>query len=267
MCSSIPKLLHFTARNKNEIHPVLMSCIDSWRIKNPEWDLIIYDDQDIECILKNHSERIYRAYKKISKSHGAARSDFFRYFILYEKGGAYSDLKSGCVRSLDEIAATIDDIFLSHWGNRTGAEYKGFQNDDYFKEHGELINWFIMAKKNHHALKFTLESVINNINNYNPFEHKDHKISVLHLTGPVAFSLAVKKQLGSSFFALKDFKSVDLVYNHIGSHHRPFIKTSYSELPAVWNIYAYPFLFFLMIKKIKQILRIRTRIIQLKKSY
>ena len=59
--------------------------------RNREYTYHFYDDERIEkFLLEEFPREYYVAYKSLTV--GAAKADFFRYAILYKKGGIYSHL-------------------------------------------------------------------------------------------------------------------------------------------------------------------------------
>lgn len=61
------------------------------------WDYQFYDDATRESVIQQgFSPDVLQAYQTIHPEYGPARADFFRYCIMYLKGGVYVDMKSEC---------------------------------------------------------------------------------------------------------------------------------------------------------------------------
>ena len=154
----IPKTVYQTWYDKN-IPYVAKNNIKKMKKLNPDYKFILYDDSDIlEFITKNYDDRILSAYKKLTI--GASKADFFRYLILYKKGGIYLDLDSVILKNLDELIKDKEAVI-----SREG-------NEPYF------CQWFLVFCKDHPILKEVIDITVNNI-----LEEKI-KSGIFYLTGP-----------------------------------------------------------------------------------
>jgi len=80
--------------------------------KNPEYDYQFYDDERIDNFIRDEfGQEIFNLYKRISI--GAAKADFFRYAILYKKGGIYLDIDSLILNKLDDFILPTDSAVIS----------------------------------------------------------------------------------------------------------------------------------------------------------
>ncbi|MGY0039768.1 glycosyltransferase family 32 protein [Pedobacter sp. NJ-S-72] len=87
---SIPKIIHQTFKT-SKLPVITRWHIARFRKKNPEYSYEFYDDLRIEAfLLKEFDEDMLSLYKRINI--GAAKADFFRYAVLYKKGGVYLDI-------------------------------------------------------------------------------------------------------------------------------------------------------------------------------
>src|SRR5690606_10445311 len=100
---------------------------------------------------------------------GAAKADFFRYAILYKKGGVYLDIDSGMSKPLKYLIRP-DDVALISKERHVGL----------------FCQWALIFDKDHPFLKRTLEDVLENIQTHR-FPHDVHQT-----TGPTAFSNAIR---------------------------------------------------------------------------
>ena len=102
--NSIEKKIHVTWKNKNIIdkkYSIIQNGILNLKILNPEYEFIIYDDNDIENYLKiNLSKEDYNLikYKKIVE-----KTDLWRLLKIYNEGGIYQDIDRLCNISLSNI--------------------------------------------------------------------------------------------------------------------------------------------------------------------
>ena len=155
---TIPKIIYQTWKTKSL--PLNVQKIrDKISVINPDYKLILFDDDDMEnFIKKNFDIRIYNLYKNLNV--GAAKADFWRYCILYINGGVYLDIDSDILRPLDELIEENDKCIITREGNL------GFFN-----------NWIMIFEKNHPILLETIVQCCYNIENKTTND-------ICHLTGP-----------------------------------------------------------------------------------
>ena len=123
---TIPKFIHQTISNKNDLDPVFVENISRLRALNSGWDYHLYDEEDRRDFISDHYGRdILETYLKISPSYGPAKADFFRYLLSYKKGGVYLDFKSTVTTKLDDVLRPDDTYLLSQWHNKKGEPYEG----------------------------------------------------------------------------------------------------------------------------------------------
>ena len=189
--NSIPKVIHQTYHSKI-LPPEIQENIDYLKSANPEWELRMYDDEDIINYISQHYPELLGIYKKINPVYGAAKADFFRYLLIYNEGGVYLDIKSSLSKPLNEILTVEDRYLLCHWQNELGGIHpKMGLHSCIASPFGEFQQWHVVSTKGHPFLKAVIENVCNNIQNYNPFIHDTGGWSVVNLTGPIAYSLAI----------------------------------------------------------------------------
>lgn len=84
--------------------------MDSWKLKNPTWEYILWDEQKIKQYFPNglHNQD---KYDEIEPFYGKA--DILRYEILYNYGGVYIDADIDCIKPLDELSFHFDFFYLS----------------------------------------------------------------------------------------------------------------------------------------------------------
>lgn len=162
--------------------------------KNPQYDYQFYDDARIEAFLQaEYGPEVYESYRRINI--GAAKADFFRYAILYKKGGIYLDIDSLILAKLDEFILPQDSAIVSLEGSQ---EY--------------YIQFALFFEAGHPFLEKTLELIISNIRE-NKYPYQVHK-----MTGPSAYSSAIRDCLK---------KSPDIPYRQIGMNYDRKVKFSY----------------------------------------
>lgn len=141
-----------------------------WRMKwmNAGFGYEFYDDVRIEKFMKEEcGPEIYKAYKRITI--GAAKADFFRYNILYKKGGVYLDIDSTTRKPLRDLIKDDDHAIISKEGNPN-----------------MYVQWALVYEAGHPFLKKTIEKILDNIA-ANRYPNDVHQ-----MTGPSVYSDAIR---------------------------------------------------------------------------
>jgi mannosyltransferase OCH1-like enzyme len=167
---SIPKQIFQTFKSKK------LPWLTQWyiwrmKIKNPEYQYHFYDDDDIEKFITDEFPPEYiENYNKLTI--GAAKADFFRYAILYKKGGIYLDVDSAVTKPFKDFIKDDDEAVISKE-----------------RHEGLYVQWALIFNKNHPFLKKTLDLMLDNI--------KTHRYpnNIHATTGPSVFSDAIKQTL------------------------------------------------------------------------
>ena len=115
---SVPKLVHQTWETK-DLPPAMKATFEYNQAQNPEFEFILYDDDDRIAFIQKHFDRsVLNAYHTLVP--GAYRADLFRYCVLYVLGGIYMDVRFQCAEGfrLAEIAEPQYVRDMEHWGNK-----------------------------------------------------------------------------------------------------------------------------------------------------
>lgn len=190
---AIPKQIFQTFKS-NKLP--LLTRFHVWQLKrkNPEYSYHFFDDEAIDTFLKeNFDERIFNAYKKITI--GAAKADFFRYAILFKKGGVYLDIDSLIKTKIDDFILPTDKALIALEGH--GVHY---------------CQWALFFEAGHPFLRQIIDDIVENI------EENKYPKDVHQTTGPTAFTLAVKKVLE---------QNENVTYREIGKDYDHHAKFSY----------------------------------------
>lgn len=144
-----------------------------WWMKriNRDYQYEFFDDRRIEAFLASeYTPDVLQAYQQIGI--GAAKADFFRYAILYKRGGVYIDIDGGIVRPLSLIIKDNDEAVLTKEG-----------------DHPFFVQWALIFGKDHPFMERTLRKVLDNI------KHNRYPDNVHRMTGPSVFTEAVEECL------------------------------------------------------------------------
>lgn len=189
----IPKIIHQTFKTSK------LPFLTRWHIagfkkNNPDYRYEFYDDDRIEQFLQEeYSQEVFELYKRINI--GAAKADFFRYTVLYKKGGVYLDIDSSINGKLDNLIRPDDTALLSPEKNPVC-----------------FVQWAMLYESGHPFLEKTIEMMLDNIR-HNKFPHDVH-----HMTGPTVYSLAIKECLN---------KNPAIPHRIYGIEYAPHLKFKY----------------------------------------
>ena len=167
---SIPKIIHQTFKS-SKLPLITRWHISRFRKKNPAYTYEFYDDARIDTfLLAEFGEEVFSLYKKLNI--GAAKADFFRYAVLYKKGGIYIDIDSGINGSLDDFIQTDDAAIITREGDPS-----------------LFAQWALIFSPRHPFLEKTLELVMENIRQ-NKYPHDVHQ-----MTGPTVYTQGINSVL------------------------------------------------------------------------
>jgi mannosyltransferase OCH1-like enzyme len=101
--NNIPKIFHFTLKDKRNIdNPIWRDCLNNYIKMYPDYQIILYDDNDIFDIINYFNKKYNNLINTIKK--GAILADIFRYLILYLRGGYYSDMDCFPIKRIDKLS-------------------------------------------------------------------------------------------------------------------------------------------------------------------
>jgi len=164
---SIPKVIYQTYKNKIPWYTHFY--IWRFRRKNKDFKYEFYNDEKVDHFIKNNfPSDIYHAYSRLQI--GAAKADFFRYAILYKKGGVYLDIDSDILIDLNTFIQPDDKAILT-----------------YEKNNKVYAQWAMFYEKEHPFLKETIRFIVHNIQ-HNKYPHNVHAT-----TGPSIYTAAVRR--------------------------------------------------------------------------
>ena len=88
----IPKKVHITWKTKDLLQsesPIVTEGIKKLIELNPEWEVTIYDDEEVDTYLQR---KLGDQYPLIADKHIVQKSDLWRLMLLFEEGGLYIDI-------------------------------------------------------------------------------------------------------------------------------------------------------------------------------
>ena len=98
----IPKIIHVTWKTKDIFNSTFVENGIGKLVKlNPEWELQISDDSDVEKYLYDHLDT--QDYDALKDRHIVEKTDVWRLLKLYNTGGLYTDIDRVCNVSLNMV--------------------------------------------------------------------------------------------------------------------------------------------------------------------
>jgi len=206
----IPKIIYKTGPFLEDELPEEINLIFEKTLKdNPGCELIYFNDQDCrEFLIKNFNTEILNAYDSLVPS--AYKADLFRYCLLYQSGGIWSDLTQTFIEPIDTfIDFEEDDLILVDGGFIPCAQKKGI----------EIA--FMAAKPRHDIYLSAINQVIQNVN------FRYYGCSSFNPTGPIMFKELVEsnKTKYKLDFVFKRLDNESVNEDFIYYKNKPIIKT------------------------------------------
>ena len=236
---NIPKIIHkvilvdgFELPNLPE---GMAKAVDTWRNMNPGYAMKMYSGKDCQrYILEHFDQKTLDCFNKIKPY--AYKCDLFRYLLLYNEGGWYSDLRQVCMAPLDSL-------------NQSGHEF--YTSVDCPPNERGMYTAFIGSVANHPILKKTIEHVCWNI------EHEHYGLDCLQVSSPGAFMFGsidyvrrypekcmigrhIQDRDGSEYVAIGKQVILKCKYNNAKGADNSDIKggNDYGAMWRSWDVYS-----------------------------
>jgi hypothetical protein len=139
----LPRLLHFTVRDKDGMLPHQALSIATWARLNPGYSILLYDDDDIAAFMAAYHPRLLPLFHRLGSQ--VERTDLWRYLVLCTFGGVYADS--------DVVAGRPVDSWAQDAGLLTGVEnvfetMAAARRRDYTRVM-QIVQWTIAARPGH----------------------------------------------------------------------------------------------------------------------
>jgi len=184
----IPLILHQTWISWDSLTDEIIELIKKNMSKCPRFEYRFYSDSDCDLFIKsNFNNNVYSAYQKISPNYGAARSDFFRYCVLYISGGFYIDIKTHIKKNLEQLLnpPDLECVLFNCIILKCGRPSRYNLGYEHYEQ------WALCFKPGHGYLLEVINQITNDVLNGNIPKISNKKILTLELTGPDALSRAI----------------------------------------------------------------------------
>ncbi len=192
----IPLVVYQTWETKTLNSDIINKIITRNKARNLEFQFVLCDKSERdEFIRENFDADIYKAYKHINPHFGATVADFWRYCVLYKKGGVYIDIKIELMVPLIRIIRPEDECLL----DKPRVDYEIYRIESNTPTYEQ---WMLFFSKNHPYLETMIDTMTRNIlDGYIPDVRflrsvsSHSKLVELHLTGPDAFTAGINRSV------------------------------------------------------------------------
>lgn len=166
----IPKKICQTWKTK-DLDPKMAKVVSELRKNNPEYDYVLFDDNECKVFLLEHFGQNYvNAFDALVP--GAFKADLFRYCYLYVNGGIYLDIDMVPLVPLSQLVED-KDIFVSVV-DRTVTGLVG------------IYQAFVACVPRHPILLYSLQIAFSNV-----ATRRNGIMDTLSITGPGVMATAV----------------------------------------------------------------------------
>jgi len=187
----LPRLIHFTVREKNAMLPHQALSIASWARLNPAYSILLYDDADIADFMSTYHAHLLPLFHRLSSQ--VERTDLWRYLVLCTFGGVYADS--------DVVAGRPVSSWVQDAGLLTGVEnafetMAAARRRDYTRVM-QIVQWTIAARAGHPVVcrmgEYISRRMDQEASGAVSEEDRDH--AILERTGPGIWSSSVHDYL------------------------------------------------------------------------
>jgi hypothetical protein len=98
----LPKMVHFTVKDKNKLRPHQVLSMASWAHYNPGYRLMLFDDDDIRSFMNTYYADLLPTFDALGSP--VERADMWRYLVLCKLGGVYADSDVMAARPISQWA-------------------------------------------------------------------------------------------------------------------------------------------------------------------
>ena len=178
----IPNTVYQTWKDR-KVPAKLAKEIMKFRTLNKDYSFQIFTDKERDKYMTENwsSSPIYKIY--LNAVFQPCKSDIFRYCLIYQRGGFYFDIKSGCRKPLSEINNSAGAIISYEASNLNFPPKIEFIKHSKYPFH-IIKNWSFAFSPKHPFLKLLIDNIVD----YAPFFKgklfKNPKNAIISFTGP-----------------------------------------------------------------------------------
>jgi len=95
--AKIPKVIHYCWLGGQEMSQDMIDCMNTWKVKNPDYELVRWDENNYDIYQNPYMRQSYEAKKY------AFTADYLRLDVIYRHGGIYLDTDVLCLKSFNTL--------------------------------------------------------------------------------------------------------------------------------------------------------------------
>jgi hypothetical protein len=183
----LPRLVHFTVKDKDKLKPHQVVTMASWAFFNPGHSLMLFDDDDVREFMTSYYPELLPTFDGLGSP--VERTDMWRYLVLCRMGGVYADSDVVAARPVADwvqdagLLVGIENVF------KTAEEAK---RRDYTRQ-VQMVQWAIASRKGHPVVCRMGQYVAQHVKEEaaGEFLDPDRDHAILERTGPGIWSSSV----------------------------------------------------------------------------
>jgi mannosyltransferase OCH1-like enzyme len=218
--SKFPRLIHMTLKSKLNMSTKIRSNIQSFKELNPSFDVMLYDDNDMRNMVKEHKPHMIDTFDSFETN--VERADFWRYLVMHVKGGVYVDSDVKCVKPIHrwiEVFGHEKEKLNAIIGIEANFEDEKEARRQRFVSSVQFCQWTFMSTPGHPLFNRTLNNIYDLVQKekHNSLTLEgDHDFRILLRTGPGMFTRTVEELLIEENLTSRDVTHGFKVANDIG---------------------------------------------------
>lgn len=183
----LPRLVHFTVKDKNDLLPHQVVSMASWAYYNPGHSLMLFDDGDIHNFMTSYYPELLPTFDGLSSQ--VERTDMWRYLVLCKMGGVYADSDVVCARP---VSTWVQDAGLLVGIENVFTTPEEAKRRDYTRQI-QMVQWAIASRKGHPVVCRMGDYVAAHVveEQQGQFVDPDRNHAILERTGPGIWSSSV----------------------------------------------------------------------------
>ncbi|KAI9105548.1 nucleotide-diphospho-sugar transferase [Phlyctochytrium arcticum] len=195
----VPNLIHQTVKLKNN-----KDLGKSWRMKNPGWIHVVWDDADIMNFVTDVHPHLLPIINALETP--VEKTDLWRYLVLYTYGGVYADQDAECEKPISKWPWSPCTSLIAAV---EGQCDEGWRQKYLMTGYNQFQQWFLASRPGHPLMRRAVEIVRENVERERdaPYPYQDKRLRILFRTGPGAWSDAVNDFLRTTGY--RDFDVID----------------------------------------------------------
>jgi len=128
----IPKKIHLTWKRKDFLdsqEPLITNGVKNLQALNPNWEIEVSDDKDVDDYIQSATKRRPSIYKHIENKHIVEKTDLWRLLKIYNEGGMYVDIDRLCDTPIREVVSSETKCILPIYIGPSGDHAPNFSQD------------------------------------------------------------------------------------------------------------------------------------------